>query len=234
MDACIYCRIDLYDKEAPSLEGASVCLLFLYFIQYAQIPEKAGEDIFIPDIFGGLEYHRQATAGSADGIQRFGCGNGIQQCFQLGRGGEFLTNNFQNLVPVGKNDLQPLTVLVGIVFSFFFFQSDHTFRTFAQKGAELLGPSGIIKLPGIAESFLSIRGDGLQLFVEFCSDQCTNGALDAVQVYGCPEFHRAHIQNMGDIMLHTGGRAGQTGIIHGNAADHQSFEHSLHSRRIPV
>ena len=146
----------------------------------------------------------------------------------------FLLHNGKQLLPTGKDRFQALSMTGRVVFSFLLLQSDHTLGALAQIVAQLPVPVFQIECGHIIQRLLPVRGHGSQLFIQRRRDAGAHRALDAVQRHGRAKFHTPHIQAMGNIMLHAGGRPGKAGIIHGHAGDHQAFKYRPYRAFLPL
>ena len=79
-----------------------------------------------------------------------------------------------------------------------------------------------------------VRRNLLHLLIELYRQVGTQSALNTVQVYLGAKFQTPHVPYMGEIMLHTGSRAGHPGIGHGHTADNQAFKDRFHRLFFPA
>ena len=71
-------------------------------------------------------------------------------------------------------------------------------------------------------------------FVELHRLQRRHGALDTVQFDRRAEFQSPHIPDVGEIVLHAGGRPGHSRVRHRHTAGNKPCEHGLHRRLIAL
>ena len=113
-----------------------------------------------------------------------------------------------------------------------FFVLYHGIRALTDKADKLLEVCAEIEFFGCRCRLFPVGRNIFQLVIKAGADVCPEGALNAVQLRGKPEFESAHIPQVRKIVFAAGSGTRHAGKAHCKADPHKSLENGFYCRTL--